>query len=104
MYSDQTLTPKEMVRLCVLGTLAAAPMHYGALATSVFDFVGSLQGPSLDLTGTSVEILKYEGLIEPLDGVGMEDDALLALTAAGRNELRTLLEARLRTSPNEHNG
>lgn len=103
MYSDQTLTPKEMVRLCVLGTLASSPMSYGELAASVVDFVGSLQGPSLDLTGYSLEILKYEGLIESRSGSGTPDDSPLAITEAGRNELTALLSSRVRTTPNEHN-
>ncbi len=103
MYSDQTLTPKEAVRLCVLGHLCGGQVHYGALATSVMEFVGALQGPSLDVMGTSLELLKYEGLIEAREGVGMEDDALLALTDAGRDEFETLLTARVRATPNEHN-
>ncbi|MBT5428342.1 MAG: hypothetical protein HOK89_00350, partial [Rhodospirillaceae bacterium] len=32
MFADNTLTPKEAVRLCALGTLALGPTRYGALA------------------------------------------------------------------------
>jgi DNA-binding PadR family transcriptional regulator len=96
MFADNTLTPKEAVRLCALGTVAGAPMRYSELAGSVRHFTGRIMGPSLELMGTSIELLRYEGLVEALDGTGMEDDALLGITPAGRRELRTLLTARLR--------
>lgn len=96
MFADNTLTPKEAVRLCALGTVAGRPMRYGELAGSVRHFISRVAGPQLDLMGTSVELLRYEGLVEAVDGNGMEDDALLAITPAGRRELFTLLTARLR--------
>jgi len=103
MYPDSTLTPKEATRLCALGTLAVEPLRYSALANAVRHFVGRVLGPSLDLMGTSIELLKYEGLVEPVDGEGMSDDAELAITDAGRDELHTLLTANLRTSASELN-
>lgn len=103
MYADNTLTPKEAIRLCALGTLAAGPLRYSALANSIRQFVGHTLGPSLDLMGTSVELLKYEGLIEAIDGEGMADDAELRVTEAGRRELRALLTARLRLGAAELN-
>lgn len=96
MFADNTLTPKEAARLCALGTVAAAPMLYSALAGSVRHFVSRIMGPSLDLMGTSVELLRYEGLVEAIEGEGMEDDALVSITEAGKRELRILLTARLR--------
>lgn len=96
MFADNTLTPKEAVRLCALGLVAGAPMHYSELAGAVRHFCSRIMGPSLDLLGLSVELLKYEGLVEAVDGQGMEDDALLTITAAGRRELESLLTARLR--------
>lgn len=96
MFADHTLTPKEAVRLCALGTIARAPMHYSALAGSVRHWLSRMAGPQLDLMGTSIELLRYEGLVEATDGKGMEDDALLALTPAGERELNTLLTARIR--------
>ncbi|MTJ82698.1 MAG: hypothetical protein F8N37_17045 [Telmatospirillum sp.] len=98
MFSDQTLTPKEALRLCALGTIAAGPMRYSDLAGAVRDFCSHVMGPSLDLMGLSIELLKYEGLVEPIDGTGMEDDALLAISEAGRRELHRLLTAPLRPS------
>lgn len=98
MFADSTLTPKEAVRLCALGTIATEPMRYSALAGSVRHFCGRVMGPSLDLMGLSIELLRYEGLVEARDGLGMEDDALLDITDAGRRELKTLLTAKLRPS------
>ncbi len=96
MFADQTLTPKEAARLCALGTVARAPVRYGTLAGSVRHFLSRVAGPQLELMGSSIELLRYEGLVEAVDGTGMEDDALLAITPAGRRELHTLLTARLR--------
>ncbi len=98
MFADKTLTPKEAVRVCALGTVAAGPMRYSALAGSVRHFCSRIMGPSLDLMGLSIELLRYEGLVEAIDGQGMEDDALLAITEVGQRELRTLLTARMRPS------
>ena len=98
MFADQTLTPKEALRLCALGTIAKGPLHYSALAGSVRHFCSRVMGPSLDLMGLSVELLRYEGLVESHDGKGMEDDALLSISAAGQRELDRLLTAPLRPS------
>lgn len=100
MYTDETLTPKEAIRLCALGTLALKPRTYGGLANDIRHFVSRMMGPSLDVLGASVELLKYEGLIAP---EGQGDDPLFAITQAGRDELRTLLLARIRTGALELN-
>jgi DNA-binding PadR family transcriptional regulator len=96
MFTDNTLTPKEAVRLCALGTIASRPMHYSELAGSVRHFTSRIMGPSLELMGISIELLRYEGLVEAQDGRGMEDDSMLTISAAGQRELHTLLTARLR--------
>jgi len=80
MFADQTLTPKEAVRFCALGLAAEAPRHYAALAGGVRHFCGRIAGPSLDLMGTSIELLRYEGLVQAVEGNGMEDDALFTVT------------------------
>ncbi|MBL6864230.1 MAG: hypothetical protein ISQ90_05520, partial [Rhodospirillales bacterium] len=70
MYSDNTLTPRESIRLCALGILAGRKldglnkMTYDELVESVRHFVSRVTGPSLDLMGDSIELLKFEGLIE----------------------------------------
>ncbi len=97
MYRDNSLMPKEAVRLTVLGTLLSnGPQRYGDLAAAVRHFTGRIVGPSLDLMGTSLEMLRYEGLIDALDGAGMEDNALLDVTAAGRGAFQTLMRAHVR--------
>lgn len=96
MFTDNTLTPKEAVRLCALGMIARQCMRYSDLAGAVRHFIGRVAGPQLDLMGTSIELLRYEGLIEAVDGLGMEDNAQLSITPAGQRELRSLLTARLR--------
>jgi DNA-binding PadR family transcriptional regulator len=98
MFTDNTLTPKEAVRLCALGMVAGGPLRYAALADSVRHFCGRVMGPSLDLMGSSIELLRYEGLVTAVDGTGMEDDALLAITEAGRTALESLLTAAVRPS------
>ena len=105
MFADNTLTPKEAIRLCALGTLAQAdaPMRYSALANAIRHFTSRITGPSLDIMGTSIELLKYEGLVAPIDGDVMEDDAPLALTDLGRNELTTLMTSRIRSQGGEVN-
>ena len=105
MFADNTLTPKEAIRLCALGTLAQAdaPMRYGQLANAIRHFTSRITGPSLDIMGTSIELLKYEGLVAPIEGDGMEDDAALALTDEGRAELLTLMTSRIRFQGGEVN-
>ena len=98
MFADKTLTPREAGRLCALGTIAGKPMHYSELASSVRHFISRLTGPSVDLLGTSIELLRYEGLVEAVGGEGMEDDASLAITEAGRKEFRNLMVAPLRAA------
>lgn len=103
MFSDNTLTPKEAIRLCALGTVAEKPTRYSALAVSIRHFVSRVLGPSLDLMGTSIELLKFEGLVEPVEGEGMEDDALLQITDKGRSELRDLMTTNMRAAATELN-
>ena len=103
MFRDNSLIPTEAVRLAALGLLAEAPRRYGDLALEVSHFTSRLVGPSLDLMGTSLELLRYEGLIEAVDGDGMTDNATLRLTAAGKTALIGLLKARLRGPVNDLN-
>jgi len=100
MFSDNALTPKEAIRLCALGTLALEPMTYAALATSVRRFVSHVVGPSPEVMGHSIELMKYEGLI---DSDGNRDDALLSVTDAGHAETRLLLTANVRAAATELN-
>jgi DNA-binding PadR family transcriptional regulator len=96
MFADNTLTPREAVRLCALGTICEKSLQYSQLAASIRHFITRLSGPSLDLMGSSIELLRYEGLIESTDGRAMEDDPILAATDAGRQAFRELMTAPLR--------
>ena len=93
MFSDNSLLPKETIRLAALGILSEGPRAYADLANAVRQFVGRIAGPSLELTGPSIEMLRYEGLVEP---VNEDTDPPLTLTAEGRTELLTLLQATVR--------
>ncbi|MBI1209078.1 MAG: hypothetical protein GC191_17535 [Azospirillum sp.] len=97
MYRDNSLMPKEAVRLAALGILIqGGPTRYGEVAAAVRHFTDRIMGPSLDLMGTSLEMLRYEGLIEAVDGTGMEDNAVLQVTATGQAAFQALIGARVR--------
>ncbi|WNJ98741.1 hypothetical protein L2D14_12780 [Thalassospiraceae bacterium LMO-JJ14] len=101
MYADNTLTPKEATRLCALGILADGPIAYAELAAGVRHFVTHVMGPSLDVLGTSIELLKHEGLVTPISGE--KDKAVLEITHEGQAELKVLLKARIKTAENDLN-
>lgn len=97
MYRDKTLIPTEALRLCTLGTLAIRPHTYAELAREVRAFASRIVGPSLDMMGLSIEVLRAEGLVRPLDGTDDPADATLELTDDGREELRELMISNLRS-------
>ncbi|MFQ6016926.1 MAG: hypothetical protein ACE5KF_01915 [Kiloniellaceae bacterium] len=103
MYRDNTLIPSEAVRLLALGILAAGETRYADLAREVRHFTGHIVGPSLDLVGTPIEVLKVEGLVEAADGAGAVENALLRITEAGRRELIRLLTSNVRSPVNDLN-
>lgn len=103
MYRDNSLMPSEAVRLLALGLLAAGPRDYGALASEVRDFIGHLVGPSLELVAQPLELLRVEGLCEPLDAQLAPDDQKLRITEPGRAELRRLLGSNVRAQVNDLN-
>ena len=103
MLRDNSLIPAEAVRLAALGMLAEKPYCYGELAGEIRHFISRITGPSLDLMGTSIELLRYNGLIEAVDGKGMEDNALLRLTETGRTAFLTLMGAALKVPGGEVN-
>ncbi|HWK47280.1 MAG TPA: hypothetical protein VNT30_21330 [Stellaceae bacterium] len=103
MYRDNSLIPIETVRIAALGPLAERDYRYGDLAAKIRYFISHIVGPSLDLMGISIEMLRYEGLVEAIEGEGVVDNALLRLTATGRAALITLLNASLRAPGTELN-
>ena len=64
-----------------LGPLAMGASRYADLAISIRHFVSRVIGPTPEIMGHSLELLKYEGLVETIDGSG--EDALLRLTDDG---------------------
>jgi DNA-binding PadR family transcriptional regulator len=103
MFHDHSLAPAEALRLAALGMLAVTPRRYGELAAEIRHFATRIIGPSLELMGSSVELLRYEGLIEAVGGRGMEDNALLQITASGHAALFELLRAGLTTPLSQFN-
>jgi DNA-binding PadR family transcriptional regulator len=101
MYADHTLTPKEAIRLCALGSLALGASRYADLAISIRHFISRVIGPTPEIMGHSLELLKYEGLVETIEGSG--ESALLRITDDGLREMRTLLTANVRPSNTELN-
>ncbi len=102
MYRDKSLLPTQAIRLAVLGSLGRGVRRYAELATETRQFTGAIVGPSLDLLGTSIELLRFEGLIAPGDGgQGMADNAAMHLTETGRAALHDLLTAPLRAPLND---
>ena len=67
MYRDNTLIPTEAIRLAALGSLAEGDKQYAELASEIRYFVARITGPSLDLLGSSLELLHYEGLASPVE-------------------------------------
>lgn len=98
MLRDNSLIPIEAVRLCALGRLMQGELAYGELAGEVRHFVSRMVGPSLDLLGTSIELLRLEGLLEAVDGKEGTDNTarLLRITDSGREAFRDLMRARVR--------
>ena len=107
MYADNSLTPREAIRLCALGTLAhdtssgTESLRYDDLVFAVRHFVSRITGPSLDLMGESIELLRYEGLVESDDAESANPS--LKLTETGQATLQTLLKANLRAGNSELN-
>ena len=104
MYKDHSLIPAEAVRLAALGMLAEAPRPYEALAAEVRQFVSRIAGPSLDLLGPPLEVLRIEGLVAADDNAaGAGAGEVLRLTPKGEDELVRLLGATLRGPLGEFN-
>lgn len=96
MYRDNTLVPREAVRLLALGILRTRDITYAELATEVRHFTGHLVGPSLDLVAPPIELLKVEGLVETVGDDDGDDRETLRITAAGTAAFEHLLKSDLR--------
>lgn len=100
MYNDNSLLPREAIRLAALGTLSGGPRTYAELADGIRHFISRIVGPSLELMGTSIEMLRFESLVE---ASGDGDEALLTITEDGREELLQLLRSAVRAPFNDLN-
>ncbi len=89
------------MRLCALGTLGNSPMSYADLVTSIRHFIDRVQGPSVDVLGASIELLKFEGLVSNYNL--NENDEGLTLTKKGERELKKLLTADIRPNDSNYN-
>ena len=102
MYKDNSLLPREAVRLAALGILAGGALTYADLAAAVRNFTSRVAGPSLDLMGTSIELLRFEGLISTEEPQTVNvSESILELTTAGTLELNSLLCASVRPPVND---
>ncbi|WP_238318339.1 hypothetical protein [Thalassospira australica] len=97
------MLPKECLRLCALGTLALSdkPISYPDLANSVRHFMSHIMGPSLDMMGSSLQLLKLEGLVKEDTANGTFSDAQLCLTDAGHAKFVELMQGNLRDTSGE---
>lgn len=101
MYRDRSLVPGEAVRLLALGALVEQDRRYGDLATEIRFFTRRIVGPSLDLLGSSLELLRIEGLAEAIEEPGPEDRTLLRISDQGRALFEDLMDAQLRAPIND---
>jgi len=104
MFRDNSLVPAEALRLAALGMLAEAPRRYGELSGEIRHFASRIAGPSIELMGTSVELLRYERLIEASsEGPESDDNPMLRLTLDGRELLQNLLRVPLKAPGSQFN-
>lgn len=98
MYRDNTLIPSEAIRLAALGALMERDMAYSELARETRYFVERIIGPSLDLLGSSLELLRFEGLIA---AETESDDPVLHISDLGRKSFAVLMTSNVRAPVND---
>ncbi len=101
MYRDNTLIPAEAIRLAALGELCGGEKTYGDLAAGIRYVVARLVGPSLDLLGSSLEVLHLEGLIEPVEEGAVGEGTPLRITDTGRALFARLMASAVRAPMND---
>ena len=103
MFRDNSLMPKEAIRLSALGLLSRGPKSYASVANEVRHFTTRFWGPTLDVMASSIELMRLEGLVENCteDGDVSDGDSILRLTDAGRAELNELLSATVRAEASD---
>lgn len=102
MYQDKVLIPAEAIKLSALGALMEEPRTYADLARDIRHVVARVVGPNLDLLGSSLEILRLEGLISPQNGEAqVEDNTILKITSVGEDNFNDLMASALRVPVDE---
>ena len=89
--------------MAALGALIERARSYDDIANEVRSFISRIVGPSLELMGTSIELLKLEGLIETVNDNDKGDSSLLQLSPAGLQELKEYLRSNLKSGGSELN-
>lgn len=105
---ENALLPTQAIRLCALGTLLAdGPIDYATLAGRIRALTGNQLGPAPTVTASSVELLRYEGLVL---AIGLDDPTLpagpetpLQITEDGKHAFAELMAGGLTTPMNELN-
>ncbi len=103
MFRDNSLMPKEAIRLTALALLRQGPRGYAQLADEVRHFTTRFWGPTLDIMASSIELMRLEGLIETAEEGETPGAALLRLSDGGESELHDLLRATVRVTTNDFN-
>ena len=103
MYSDNTSRRGWGGSRGGWGQLGDAPSGEGARVTASRDFVSGGSGPSLELMGESSELLSYEGLVELSETGADPGEAMVDISQAGREMLKTLLLTNLRAGASSLN-
>ncbi len=103
MFNDKSLVPKEVVRLIALGAMVERERAYGDLAREIRFLSARVVGPSLDLLGSSLELLKLEGFAEIVPGGEGKttDEQPLRITEAGRDSFQSLMGATVKPPLND---
>ena len=89
--------------MAALGALIERERSYDDIANEVRSFISRIVGPSLELMGTSIELLKLEGLIETVNDNDKGDSSLLQLSPTGLQELKEYLRSNLKSGGSEVN-
>tara|TARA_Y100000588_G_scaffold378057_1_gene457981 strand:+ start:532 stop:1047 length:516 start_codon:yes stop_codon:yes gene_type:complete len=89
--------------MAALGALVERRRSYNEVSREVRQFAARIVGPSLDLLGTSIELLKLEGLIETVELATDDSGEILELSDHGLEELKEYLKSNVRSGGSDLN-
>jgi len=87
--------------MAALGALLRGERPYSEIAREVRQFTARIVGPSLELLGSSIELLRLEGLLEAASRQ-QADEPVLRLTETGLAALREYLRADINPDASAH--